>query len=102
MGSGRNRPALDEHALKSRYVKEGRHKLIQTPYRNTEERYDLAADPNELHNLLKNPSPEVIQVAARLRAKLESWAESADPLPSKFEMRQHLETIERLKALGYL
>ena len=88
--------------LKSRFAKEGSYKLIQTPYRGTEELYDLATDREELRDLLLDPSPEIEEVAARLRSRLEAWAESADPLPSRFEPSQSQETRERLRSLGYI
>jgi arylsulfatase A-like enzyme len=67
--------------LKARYIRSGQHKLIQTPYRGTEELYDLESDPGEKRNLLKDPSQETLEIAARLRTELIAWAESADPLP---------------------
>jgi arylsulfatase A-like enzyme len=88
--------------LKARHIRSGRHKFIQTPYLGTEELYDLESDPGEQNNLLRNPSQETLEIAARLRAELTAWAESANPLPSQFENSQREETIERLKSLGYL
>jgi arylsulfatase A-like enzyme len=88
--------------LKARYIRSGRHKFIQTPYLGTEELYDLESDPGEQKNLLQNPSQETLEIAARLRAELTAWADSADPLPTRFEPSQREETIERLKSLGYL
>jgi uncharacterized sulfatase len=32
------------------------------------ELYDHAADPNEFHNLARNPSPETVRLIAELRA----------------------------------
>jgi arylsulfatase A-like enzyme len=88
--------------LKARHIRSGRYKFIQTPYLETEELYDLESDPGEQRNLLESPSPETLEIAARLRAELTAWAESADPLPSQFEPSQRDETRERLKSLGYL
>jgi arylsulfatase A-like enzyme len=88
--------------LKARYIRSGRYKFIQTPYLETEEFYDLESDPGEQRNLLEGPSPETLEIAARLRAELTAWAESADPLPTQFEPSQRDETRERLKSLGYL
>ncbi len=87
---------------KARFVREGRYKLIQTPYLHTAELYDLEADPHETHNLLASPTPEVQALAARLAGELDAWAASADPLPSRFEPSQTEETLERLRRLGYL
>jgi hypothetical protein len=88
--------------LKARYIRSGRHKFIQTPYLETEELYDLESDPSEQKNLLRGASQETLEIAARLRAELTAWAESADPLPTQFEQSHKDETIERLKSLGYL
>ena len=88
--------------LKARYIRSGRHKFIHTPYLGTEELYDLESDPGEQNNLLENSSPESREIAARLRTELTTWAESADPLPTRFEPTHREETRERLRSLGYL
>jgi arylsulfatase A-like enzyme len=87
---------------KARCVREDELKYIQTPYEGTEELYDLSQDPHEQENLLENVTPDVIGKAKALRGKLESWTNSANPLPSRFEPSQRDETIKRLKSLGYL
>ena len=86
---------------KSRFVRSGPYKFIQTPYRGSEELYDLARDPWERHNLLTEPSQEILDIANELRKDLESWAATADPLPSQFDPSQTQETMDRLRALGY-
>jgi hypothetical protein len=88
--------------LKARYIRSGRHKFIQTPYLGTEEMYDLESDPSEQRDLLQGPSQETLEIAARLRAELTAWAESADPLPTQFDESQREETRERLRSLGYI
>lgn len=90
------------NSRKARMVREGRYKFIQIPYRKREALFDLEADPGEQTNLLANPSAEIDALAEGLRARLESWAESADPLPSQFVRRRNNETIRRLQSLGYL
>jgi len=87
---------------KTRCIREGRYKLIQVPYAGTEELYDVHADPLEQNDLLPEGTAEVQALAGRMRERLEVWAASADPLPSHFEPSQREETIERLRALGYL
>jgi arylsulfatase A-like enzyme len=88
---------------KMRSIRQGPYKLIQVPWQQgREELYDLEADPGETENLLAEPTADATRVADDLRVRLEAWAESADPLPSKFEDITRDETIERLKALGYL
>ncbi len=88
--------------LKARYIRSGRYKFIQTPYLGTEELYDLESDPSEQRDLLQGPSQETLEIAARLRAELTAWAESADPLPTRFEETQREETRARLRSLGYI
>ena len=90
------------NASRARAVRDGRWKLIRTPYLDYEELYDLQADPEERRNLLLEADAGVEREAARLRSLLESWARSANPLPS-FASREHIEEVrERLRALGYL
>ena len=90
------------HTNKSRCIREGDFKYIQTPFKGTEELYDLSNDPFEQHNLLKSPTPEITKLAKALKAKLELWASSACPLDSFLEKEKQKETIEKLKALGYM
>ena len=87
---------------KASYVREENFKYIQTPFANTEELYDLSNDPLEQKNLLISASPEITSRAKKLREKLEAWAASARPLESFFEKSSQKETIEKLKALGYM
>jgi arylsulfatase A-like enzyme len=86
----------------ARFVREGRFKLIQTPYAGTEELYDLAADPGESENLLASPTPDVTATADRLRQRLADWIAAADPLPSTFGGMEKSDTIEKLRSLGYI
>ncbi|MBD3348660.1 MAG: sulfatase-like hydrolase/transferase [Candidatus Eisenbacteria bacterium] len=88
--------------LKSRCIRKGPYKLVQTPYLGTEELYDLRSDPSETLDLLGTGEREAHSVAAGLRPVLVEWARSADPLESWFESSQKRETIERLRSLGYL
>ncbi|MBU0638789.1 MAG: hypothetical protein KKB50_07990, partial [Planctomycetes bacterium] len=87
---------------KARCVRDGQHKYIWTPYLDTEELYDVVADPLEQNDLLADPTPDDKRVALRLRQRLEEWTNSAAPLPSRFESSQLEETVRRLHALGYL
>lgn len=90
------------HTNKSRCIREGHFKYIQTPFADTEEFYDLSRDPYEQHNLLKSPTPEITILANKLKVKLELWVSSARPLESFFQKEKQKETIEKLKALGYM
>ena len=87
---------------KARCIRTGHMKYIQTPYRNTQELYDLSADPHERRNLLEAPAPDNTATAEDLRHELTQWAASADPLESHFTSIQEDDTTRRLKALGYL
>jgi arylsulfatase A-like enzyme len=87
--------------LKARSMRRGAYKLIQVPYLQQEELYDLARDPQETQNLLAEPSPEVRGIAEQMRGELESWAASANPLPSHFVASMKDEVLRRLQALGY-
>jgi arylsulfatase A-like enzyme len=87
---------------KARAVREGRLKLVWTPHLGTEALYDVVADPAEQHDLLGGAPPELRAEAARLREKLVRWTDSAAPLPSEFVKGDWLDTVERLRALGYL
>ncbi len=87
---------------KARCIREGKYKLIEIPFMGREGLYDLAVDPGETTNLLHNTTPEAAALAARLRAVLNEWAESARPLVSDFEQQQLQETLERLRSLGYI
>jgi arylsulfatase A-like enzyme len=91
-----------QHSNKARCVRMGNLVYLQTPFAGSEELYDLSADPNEQHNLLRSPSPQIASVARELKQKLEIWAASADPLESYPEREKRQETMEKLKALGYL
>jgi arylsulfatase A-like enzyme len=87
---------------KARAVREGRLKLVWTPYLGTEALYDVVADPAEQRDLLEGAAPELRSEAARLREKLVRWTESAAPLPSQPVEEGWRDTVERLRALGYL
>jgi arylsulfatase A-like enzyme len=64
------------------------------------ELYDLEADPGERHNLLRDPTPEVRRVAARLDADLRRWAAEAPGHAEKTRLGE--EALQRLRALGYI
>ena len=91
-----------QHTNKARCVRSGNLVYIQTPYTSSEELYDLSSDAYEQKNLLRSPSPHIASVAPELKKKLEAWAASADPLESFPEKTKREETVEKLKALGYM
>jgi len=86
---------------KPKAVRSGRHKLLWSPYTGTEELYDLAADPEERHDLLRTPDATVTALHAELTRELRRWSRSAAPLPSSFDRTLLDETLERLSELGY-
>ncbi len=87
---------------KARCIRDGRHKYVWTPYLGTQELYDVVGDPRETTNLLEAPTDETLRLAADMRARLEAWTDSAQPLPSAFDSSQTEESIRRLRSLGYL
>jgi arylsulfatase A-like enzyme len=87
---------------KARFVRQGPFKLVQIPYLEREELFHLASDPDEQHDLLRRPSAQARGIADELRPALESWARTADPLPSSFAREQEDDTIRRLRSLGYV
>jgi len=91
-----------QHENKARYIREGKYKYIQIPYFGIEELFDLAHDPYEQNNLLKQPTPDTTLKAQDLSNKLIEWVESARPLPSSFVKEKRRDTIEKLRALGYI
>jgi arylsulfatase A-like enzyme len=95
-------PLDSSNKRNARFVREGKYKLIQTPYMGAEALYDLESDPAETENLLSAPTEEVEETARQLRRALEGWIESADPLPSTFEGMENEDTIRKLRSLGYL
>ncbi len=91
-----------QNANKARCVRSGNWVFMQTPFASREELYDLSTDPYEQNNLLISSSPQMAAVARKLKDSLEAWAASADPLESYREKERREETIEKLKALGYM
>jgi arylsulfatase A-like enzyme len=87
---------------KQQCIRDGDYKYVVTPFQRTEALFNVVADPEERVNLLLSPSPAVKLQAATLRRLLGHWGNSAKPLPSHFEETQFEETVEKLKALGYL
>jgi len=81
---------------KCRMVFDGRHKLVHCPWRGTRALYDLNDDPAERADVAAT-RPEI---AAALQASLDAWAAGAAGPEAAFE--DDPETIERLRALGYL
>ena len=81
-----------------RAVFSGRWKLIAWSD-GSPELYDLAADPNELHNLYKPGNPQV----AALVASLNQWTAAA-PRPSSSPPDKPVDktTLEKLRSLGYI
>jgi arylsulfatase A-like enzyme len=62
------------------------------------ELYDLERDPQETRNLAET-RPHVV---ASLRTQLEEWLDAHEPPPSPAPLTPDEETLEELKALGYL
>lgn len=74
----RNQPHA---ASRSMCVRDRRWKFIWRQ-KDVHELYDLQADPDEVTNLLHNPSPDAEREASRLRERLLRWvAETGDVMP---------------------
>lgn len=87
---------------KSRCVRKGEYKFIQNPLVGTEELYNVLSDPGEQTNLLLSPLPGTEILTTELRRELETWVDSADPLPSRFENLETEDSIRKLRGLGYI
>jgi arylsulfatase A-like enzyme len=78
----------------------GELKLVLTPRTGAYALYDLAADPGERRDLSRR-SP----AAAALKGELEEWirkSRSSESVASSAAVQSYKETVERLKALGYM
>ncbi len=91
-----------ENQLKAKCIRQGRWKLIEAPYLQYRELYDLKADPGEHNNLLLDMSPETRRVAERLLKSLDEWRRVQDPRPSSFKSTQMQNIQKRLQGLGYV
>jgi arylsulfatase A-like enzyme len=90
-----------ENQLKSKSVRFGQWKYIQTPYMKYEELYDLSADPGEQENLMDSLTPQTRSVLMDMRKKLEAWRLVENPRDSNYDATQQEGVMEALKALGY-
>lgn len=91
---------------KTRMIRRGPYKFIQTPFRGTEELYHLPDDPFERTNLIESDGgvddDRIQAIANQMRTELEAWADSAAPLQSGFATDDVDDTVKKLKSLGYL
>jgi arylsulfatase A-like enzyme len=83
---------------KPKCVRSGTCKLVHAPYLELTQLFDLAADPGERSNLHGKANG---CDAPSLERELGSWRAAAKPLPSRFDPSQTLETLRRLRELGY-
>ncbi|MFT4538980.1 MAG: arylsulfatase [Planctomycetota bacterium] len=92
-----------QNMQKPRCVRDGKWKYIHAPYLELEQLFDLEVDPGETSNLLRSePVPaDAVQAHTRLKALMADWIASARPLSSEMSAVQMLETMQRLKAMGY-
>jgi len=84
---------------KCKAARDQRWKYVECPLKGTRELYDLTADPGEQVDLLKAAAPP-LERADALQQALRAWTASAAPPESGFAADE--DTIEGLKALGYL
>jgi arylsulfatase len=89
---------------KSKSIRRGPWKLIQTRYLAFEELYDLAHDPGERRNLLRQqePAAETKAAYAELRVALDAWSAKEEPRDSQFNPEQMAAVLKRLRQLGYV
>ncbi len=88
---------------KARCIRMRNYKFVYAPWNPaamgvpmpSEALYDLASDPTEQRNLLDDGSAEMRQLAAEMKLKLETWARSADPLPTQADEGQRKEVMQR-------
>ena len=90
------------HENKTRFIREGDYKYLQIPYFRIEELFNLADDPYEQNNLLRQLTPDIERKANQMSKRLLEWVDSARPLPSSFVKEKRQEAIEGLRALGYI
>jgi len=98
------RPDLKwRNARKPHAIVWGPWKYIYSEYNEVEELYHLERDPGERDNLLPLESEAGESSAAyeRLRKRLTSFREQAQPLPSGYDASQAAETARRLQQFGY-
>ncbi|MCC6406824.1 MAG: sulfatase [Planctomycetes bacterium] len=74
---------------------------IESPYLGRRELYDLAADPEQRHDLSEDGSERVRRAREELSRALDAWRLSSRPLPSSFDRSQVEEVERRLRELGY-
>ena len=90
------------NALKPKCVRVDRWKYIFAPYLQMESLYDVLNDPGERHDLLSDGDAQAKAKAAELRALLEAWSTSANPLVSSFVPMRDRMAQQRLMSLGYV
>ena len=73
-------------------------KLVVNPARGTEELYDLAADPGETRNVAGERPADL----AAMRSRLAAWQQGLRASGAQPVQAIDKETVEGLKALGYV
>ncbi len=87
---------------KPKALRRGSMKYIFARYLGVEQLFDLAADPDERVDLLRDPTPDAIATREEFRKEIvRITSEMPAPLPSSFNPAQEREVIERLRRLGY-
>lgn len=84
---------------KPNYLRLDQLKVIETPYLDLIEVYDLDKDPGEKDNLVPRMTAEAVEY---LTKRLAAWREGADPLPSDFLPASNPAAMQQLRRLGYL
>jgi arylsulfatase A-like enzyme len=87
--------------FKSKSVRRGKWKYIDTPYLQTGELFDLEVDPGERINLIRQPTPASREQLPALRRLLVDWMKEPTPRASHYNSAQVDEVNKRLTELGY-
>jgi arylsulfatase len=86
---------------KPRAVRRGRWKLVEAPYLELTQLFDLETDPGEQVDLIAAPTPQSRVEAPLLQRELDLWSRDPRPRGVRFNSTQVDEVHERLQALGY-
>ncbi len=87
-----------QNAWKAKCARTREWKYILTPFADKRELYDLSHDPGEETNHL-GTRPDI---AGEMAARLEAWTERPREIIPNEDLTPDPETLERLKALGYI
>ena len=94
---GLNHDVLEKYDRRLKVLRTNQHKLIRVP-NDTDELYDLNADPGEQNNIIHQEEG----IAEELRDKLKTWESSFQSEEIESETAIDERTRKRLRNLGYI